>query len=140
MPRFPSREWVQEALKILEEDPERALASAGWEGDFGVVVDPEPGVLDTPFVLHITPEQKGPWRFDIYDDPDELDVIEPAYFAKASYVAWKGLLKGTADPVELLLRRKLTVRGDLAQVAERAKFKGMAERLLARLSTTFADD
>jgi len=140
MPRFPSREWVEAAIGILDEDPELKLAGEGWEGDFGFVVDAEPGALEIPFVVHVVPENGRLRRFALYDDPDELDVISPAYFARAKYSVWKGLLTGTADPIELLLRRKIVVRGDLQQVAERARFKGIGHRLRERLTTTFPDD
>ncbi len=140
MARFPSREWVQEALQLLESDPERALASAGWEGDFGVVMDAEPGLLDKPFAVHVTPTPSGPWKFEVLEDPDELEALEPAYFGRAKYSVWKGLILGTVDPVEALLFRKLTLRGDLQQVAERSRFKGLAQRVLERLRLSLASD
>ncbi len=136
MAPFPSREWVANALLVLHEDPDRALASAGWEGDLGLVMDAEPGLLAHPFVLHVIPEKDGPWRFELFEDPDDLDALNPAYFARAKVSVWKALLTGAADPVEVLLRRKLTFRGDLQQLAERARFKGLAQRVLDRLRAT----
>ncbi|MGQ0504727.1 MAG: SCP2 sterol-binding domain-containing protein [Myxococcaceae bacterium] len=140
MPQFPSRDWVEQVLKLLDQDPDRADAAEGWAGDFGVIVDAEPGLLDKSFVVHLEPEKGRLKRFTVLDDPDDLEELEPAYFARAKYSAWKGLLQGTTNPLQLLLRRELTVRGDLQQVAERARFKGMAERVLSQIQTTFAGD
>ena len=105
MARFPSKEWCEDAVRLLNDDPERSLAAQGWQGDIGVIVDAEPGKL-----------------------------------ARAPYTVWKQLLQGSLDPVEAVLRRRIAVKGDLQQVIERLRFKGIADRLLADLKTEFVDE
>ena len=105
MPVFPSKEWCEEAIALLNADPESARRGRGWNGDFGVVIEAEPGKLSEPFVVHVRARRTGSMtRFKVLRDPDELEEIEPAYLARAPYSVWKGLLLGTLDPVEAVLQ------------------------------------
>jgi putative sterol carrier protein len=140
MARFPSKEWCEEAVRLLNDDPERSLAAQGWQGDIGVIVDAEPGKLARAFVVHVVPRDARIEKLRVLDEPDDLDELEPAYLARAPYTVWKQLLQGSLDPVEAVLRRRIAVKGDLQQVIERLRFKGIADRLLADLKTEFVDE
>lgn len=140
MPIFPSKEWAEAAISLLNADVETAEAGMGWEGDFGVVIEAEPGKLARAFVAHIEPDGGRVRRFRVLADPDDLEEIEPAYVARAPYSVWKALLQGTLDPVEAVLRRRISVQGDVQPLIERARYKGIADRLLEKLETVFADE
>jgi putative sterol carrier protein len=140
MARFPSKEWCEEAVRLLNDDPERSLAAQGWQGDIGVIVDAEPGKLARAFVVHVVPRDARIEKLRVLEEPDDLDELEPAYLARAPYTVWKQLLQGSLDPVEAVLRRRIAVKGDLQQVIERLRFKGIADRLLADLKTEFVDE
>ncbi len=140
MPIFPSQEWCEAAIRIANSDPESALAGEGFVGDFGAVIEAEPGKLDQPFIALIETSNGRIGKLTVLDDPDDLDDIEPAYLARAPYSVWKSLLQGKLDPVEAVLRRRIAVQGDIQQLIERMKYKGIADRVLAQLGTTFADD
>ncbi len=140
MARFPSKEWCEEAVRLVNSDPESSLAAQGWQGEIGVIVDAEPGKLSRVFVVHLVPRGTRIEKLRVLDDPDDLDEIEPAYLARAPYSVWKQLLQGSLDPVEAVLRRRIAVKGDLQQVIERLLFKGIADRLLTHLKTEFVDE
>lgn len=140
MPVFPSREWAEAAIALLNADEETAEAGLGWEGDFGVVIEAEPGKLARAFVVHLEPQGGKVKGLRVLADPDDLEEIEPAYLARAPYSVWKALLQGTLDPVEAVLRRRISIQGDVQPLIERARHKGIAERLLAKLETVFADE
>jgi hypothetical protein len=140
MATFPSKEWCEEAVRLVNEDPERSLAARGWKGDIGVVVDAEPGRLARPFVVHVRTRDMRVEPPHVLEDPDDLDELEPAYLARAPYGVWKQLLQGSLDPVEAVLRRSIAVKGDLQQLIDRLRFKGLADRVLAGLQTEYADD
>jgi putative sterol carrier protein len=137
---FPSREWCEEAVRLVNQDPESALAGAGWDGDFGIVIEAEAGKLPKPFAIHVTPKNGRLEKLSVLRDPDELEEIEPAYLARAPYSIWKGLLLGTVDPVEAVLKRQIRMTGDLQPVMERVRYKGVADRALAQIQTTFVDE
>jgi putative sterol carrier protein len=140
MPVFPSREWCDEAVRLTNADPDCARAGAGWEGDFGLVVEAEPPHLRDAFAVHLEPEAGKIGRWRVLADVDELDEIEPAYLARAPLGVWKGLIRGTLDPVEAVLKRSIVFQGDLQPLLERMRYKGLAERVLSQIVTTFAGE
>ena len=140
MPKFPSKEWCEEAVRLTNSDPEAAAAGQGWKGDFGAIVDAEPGKLAKPFVVHIVPENGLIKKLRVLDDPDDLDEFEPAYVARAQYSVWKELLKGTLDPVDAVLKRRISMKGDLQPLIERMRYKGIADRVFSQLKTEFIDE
>jgi putative sterol carrier protein len=139
MPVFPTEAWCRAAIALAEADPEFAPACDGFAGDFAVVMLADAS-LPQPFCLHLRPEAGRAMNFRLLADPDEADALDAAYLARADYGTWKALLRGELDPVEALLRRKIQVRGDVQPLIERARFRGVIDRVLARLETTFVDE
>jgi putative sterol carrier protein len=140
MATFPSKEWCEEAVRLTNEDPESAHAAHGWQGDVGAIIDAEPGKLERAFVVYVVPRDGRIEKLKVLDEPDDLDELEPAYLARAPYSVWKQLLQGSLDPVEAVLRRRIAVKGDLQQLIERMRFKGIAERVFAQLKTEYVDE
>ena len=121
-------------------DAESAFAGKGWVGDFGAVIEAEGGRLSKPFAIHCRPVDGQITALRILEDPDELDEIEPRYLARGRYSIWKGIIQGSVDPVEALLRGWISVQGDIQQLAERMKYKGIARRVLEQVSTQYVDE
>lgn len=140
MPVFPSREWCEEAIRLINADPESVIAGEGWAGDVGAVIEAEPGKLARSFVAHCVPRDGRIEHFRVLDDPDDLEELSPAYKVRAPYSVWKGLLQGTLDPVEAVLRRQVAIQGNLQPIVERLRHRAIADRVFARLATTFADE
>jgi putative sterol carrier protein len=140
MPLFPSEEWCEAAIALVNADPERAVAAAGWNGDLGAVVESEAGKLDETFVAYVVPEGDRIGKFKVLPDPDDLEELEPAYVIRGPYSVWKALLQGTMDPVEAIVRRRIRVQGDVQPLIERARFRGIVDRMLRQLETHFADE
>jgi hypothetical protein len=140
MPVFPSRAWAEQAMALVNADPESVAAGRDWKGDFGIVIEAEPGRLATPFVAWIRPENGRIVELRVLVDPDDLDEFEPAYRIAAPFSVWKALLRGTLDPVQALARRRLRVDGDVQPILERMRYKDIASRTLAGIETRFADE
>ncbi len=140
MPVFPSREWCEEVVRLVNADPESVEAGEGWVGDFGVVVEREAGKLERSFTIHCVPRDGKIHNLRLLEDPDELEEIEPRYLARAPYSVWKALIQQSLDPIEALVRRRISVDGDVQQLIERMRYKGIAERVLAKLNTRFVDE
>ncbi len=140
MPVFPSRGWAEAAMALVNADPETLAAGRGWRGDFGIVIESEPGKLDQHFVAWIRPEEGRVAELRVLVDPDDLDEFEPAYRIRAPYSVWKGLLLGSEDPVEAIVKRRLRVEGDVQPILERMRYKDIAARVLSKLETRFADE
>jgi putative sterol carrier protein len=140
MPVFPSRGWAEAAMAMVNADPEIVAAGRGWSGDFGVVIEAEPGTLSEHFVAWVRPDAGRIAELRLLVDPDDLDEFEPAYRIRAPYSVWKGLLLGSVDPVEAILKRRLRVDGDVQPILERMRYKDIAIRVLSRLGTRFIDE
>jgi putative sterol carrier protein len=140
MPIFPSKEWCEAAIRVLNADPEVHEAGAGWEGDFGAIVEPEPNRFPRAFCVHVVPRNGRIEKFEVLADRDDLDEIEPAYLVRARYSVWKELIQGTADPLDAVMKRQIDVRGNLQPLLERLKYMGIAKRVLAGLETKFAEE
>ncbi|MGZ6134671.1 MAG: SCP2 sterol-binding domain-containing protein [Myxococcaceae bacterium] len=140
MPVFPSRGWAEAAMAMLNADPESVAAGRGWTGDFGLVIESEPGKLDEHFVAWVRPEDGRIAELRVLLDPDDLDELEPAYRIRAPYSVWKGLLRGSVDPVQAILQRRLRVDGDVQPILERMRYKDIGTRVLAQLDTRFIDE
>ena len=133
MPSFPSEEWCAAVVAAASADPQAEEAGAGFAGDVAVVVD---GPSFFAAWGRIAGGRVLEWR--VLRDAEEVEELAPAYLARASLATWRGLLEGKVDPVEAVLERKLRVKGDLAPLVERIRFKGVAGRVLARVETRFA--
>jgi len=140
MPVFPSRGWAEAAMAMVNADPESVAAGRGWTGDFGVVIEAEAGKLGEHFVVWVRPEAGRIAELRVLVDPDDLDEFEPAYRIRAPYSVWKGLLRGSEDPVEAILKRRLRVDGDVQPILERMRYKDIATRVLSNLETRFIDE
>ena len=123
--------WCARVVELFNSDPDFPLASEGWSGDIGVVVD-RPG---QSLVVHVGAPVGGklPAPTQVAS-ADELDAKDPAYWLRASEATWRDMMGGRKDPVEAVLRRELEVRGELQPVMERLRYKGLAYRVLARLT------
>lgn len=140
MPVFPSKEWCEEAIRLVNADPEASEAGAGWVGDFGAIVEAEAGKLAQPFCVHVTPRNGRIEKFHVVPDPDDFDEIEPAYLARAPYSVWKQMICGELDPMDALLKRRVALKGDAQPLLERVRYAGIGQRVLARMETKFVDE
>jgi len=140
VPVFPSRAWAEEAMALVNADPESVAAGRDWRGDFGIVIEAEPGRLAQPFVAWVHPEDGRIAELRVLVDPDDLDELEPAYRISAPFSVWKALLRGALDPVQALASRRLRVEGEVQPILERMRYKDIATRTLARIETRFADE
>ena len=60
-------------MALVNADPDSVAAGRGWTGDFGVVIESEPGKLDEDFVAWVRPEEGRVADLKILFDPDDLD-------------------------------------------------------------------
>ena len=127
-------------MAVVNADPEIVAAGRGWRGDFGLVIESEPGRLEEHFVAWVRPDEGRIAELRVLADPDDLDELEPAYRIRAPYSVWKGLLTGSMDPVQAILQRTLRVEGDVQPILERMRYKDIGARVLSRLQTRFIDE
>lgn len=126
---FPSEAWCRAAIRLLNQDPDAPEAAKGWSGDFGVVVDTPAGVV----AIHLGAPVGGQLPEPRFLTLDELEDLEPTYFARASQADWLALMQGGLDPIAAIVQKRLVARGDLQPVIARLQYRGLAERWLERI-------
>jgi putative sterol carrier protein len=132
MPQFPSKEWCEAIVAAIHADPDSAKAGKGFSASLTA------SITDVhPFGLYAKSSEGRVTEWRLLEDLDEADEIEADYDVRAGYATWKSLIQNRFDPVEAILQRKVQFRGDLQKVIERAQFKDLVWRVLAKVPTTF---
>jgi len=134
MPVFPSQEWCDALVAAIHADPESAKAGKGFVTDLAAVVLPE-GTLKEPFAVYAKLREGRVESLRVLEDLDEVDEIEPKYVGRAGYATWLRLIRNELDPIEAVLHKQIAVSGDLAPIIERAQFKELVRRVLAKVPT-----
>lgn len=126
MSAFPSEAWFRSAIETLNADPEVALATEGWSGDFGMVIDSD----TRTFGVYLGEPREGRFPSPELVSTATLAARNPRYFARASDATWVELIRGQLDPIAAIVQQRLSVRGELEPLVVRLKYRGVAERWL----------
>lgn len=135
MPVFMSEAWCRAVAEAAESDPQAEAAGVGWKGDVALVVEASEGTAGCAVWARPEGGRIAEWR--LLASIEEVDELRPTYVARATMKTWKGLYEGELDPVEAVLFRKLRIAGDLHQLIERLRYRGLVERVMASVETTF---
>lgn len=137
MPVFPSEEWFRSLEKISEGDPEYEKAGADWEGDLVSVIDAEPGKLNEAFIWYSKPHHgKLVESFRI----KSLEEKKPSFVLSGPYSVWKSIIKGEADSLQMLMKGKIRVKGDMQKLLRYSKFQQLGMKALSKVETKFIDE
>jgi putative sterol carrier protein len=127
---FPSEGWFRSAIEQLNADPDCRRATAGWVGDFGMVIEGQTRTI----ALYVGEPREGQFPAPEFVSLATLTARAPRYLATASDATWLAMIRGQLDPIAALVQKRLTARGDLEPVVARLKYRGMAERWLQAIS------
>ena len=133
---FPSFEWCLTVVAAIHGEPDSRKAGKGLVADFAAAVLPEPP-LEAPFIVYGKAVEGRVEGLKLLEDLDEIEEIEPAYVARAGYTTWRRIIESRLDPIEAILRKQIELSGDLQPIIERAQFKDLVWRVLAKVPTTF---
>ena len=109
MSKFPSREWVKDFEDKLNTDKRYAEIAKNWEGDVVLSIDPD-GSLTEKVVLYFDLWHGTCRQAKIIDDGTDLNA---AFSLSGSYDNYMRVVKGDLHPMQAMLTRKLSVRGDM---------------------------
>jgi putative sterol carrier protein len=138
MPRFPSEEWMQELVGLINRSEEYAVAAAEWEGDvaFRITAEPDKGVPEDIWVY-----------LDLWHGAcrgggviDAASAAAARYTITAPYSRWKDVLQEELDPIKGMMQGKLRVQGDLPTIVRQVRAATELVRLTGEVDTVFADE
>ena len=107
---FPSAEWMQTAREKLNTDAHYGHIARNWEGDLRFVLEPDGSLKETVWLYFDL--WHGKCRDAVIEE--QSSIINPAFILKAPYGNFVKILSGNLGPMQALMTRTLTVRGNLA--------------------------
>lgn len=138
MPTFPTDEWFQALVTLINASEEYRDAAAGWEGDiaFQILAEPDRGFPETV------------WGYlDLWHGAcrgggvvSDTQAARAAYTLTAPYTRWKDVVLGDLDPIKGMMQGKLRVRGDLPRIVREVRAASELVRLTGEVDTLFVDE
>ncbi|MDX1662999.1 MAG: SCP2 sterol-binding domain-containing protein [Candidatus Promineifilaceae bacterium] len=108
---FPSDEWVQELMAVVNASEEYAKAAENWEGDLFFVVERGAGLPEDHYLYMDL--WHGECRSAGEFSPGEKS---PEFEIRAPLATWRQVLEGKLDPIRGLTTRRLKLKGNLMKV------------------------
>ncbi|HEY44900.1 MAG TPA: hypothetical protein G4O11_13045 [Anaerolineae bacterium] len=112
---FPSEEYVQAVMNVLNNDQQYAEVAKNWEGDLLFVIEPDKGAesTDLPMTLYFN-LWHGKCREVRVIDPEVEEVPDVAFTLIAPQANYLRVLRGELDPMQAMITRRLKVEGSMA--------------------------
>jgi putative sterol carrier protein len=107
---FPSVDWLNELHEKINNDEHYGNIAKKWEGDMIVVVEPE-GNLKERMIFYLDLWHGKCRGVALLKDPAEKQA---AFVLSATYDNIKRIMTGKLDPMQAMLTRKLSVKGNMA--------------------------
>jgi len=157
---FPTKEWLEEYGKKLNQSKEYKEAGKGWgvgrNGDFIFQIENIPvdkvSVKDLPadlakqmkeYIINGTScsyiqlkdgECKGT---RVLKDPKE---VEAGFIMKGDYENWKKMIRGEIGAIRGLLTRKFKLEGSMAKVMQYTRAATIMTEISSSIQTEFVDE
>ena len=112
---FPSGEWLQVLVEVLNSDERYAEVAKKWEGDMTVVIEPEEGDerQDLPVAVYLD-LWHGKCRSAQFIDLKNEEMPNAAFTLRLRISNIEQLFKGQLDPIQAMMTRRLRVEGNMA--------------------------
>jgi len=112
---FPSNEWLQVLVDVLNSDERYAEVAKNWEGDMTVVIEPEDEDerQDLPVAVYID-LWHGKCRSARFIHMEKEEFPDAAFTLRARIDHIEQLFTGQLDPIQAMMTRRLRVHGNMA--------------------------
>ena len=115
--QFPSDEWVQQLMEVVNSSQAYKEAAAKWEGDLVFLIQPGAGLAQESYLY------LDLWHGDCRSAKQLQSASEEkaAFEISAPLVIWRDVLEGRLDPIRGITSRKLKLKGNLMKVLKAPK-------------------
>jgi putative sterol carrier protein len=110
---FPSEEWLQAFVSVLNTDTRYAEVASNWEGDFLFEILPDSGEK-SPLIVYYLDLWHGKCRKAFSVQPGEGEVPETKFTLTAPLGQFRKVLSGELDAMQGMLTRRLMLKGSMA--------------------------
>ena len=132
---FPSPEWIDKYMEILNKNNAYEDAAKTWEGDFVFQVDADGESIKEPLRFYL----------DLWHGKcREARMAEPGDKAEFIYAGplknWKLLFEGKIDPIKGIMSRKFKLTGDMGKIMRYTKAAAELVATANQVPTRYADE
>jgi putative sterol carrier protein len=111
---FPSSDWLEALIEVLNHDDRYAEVAKNWEGDIFVVIDPDDSIkIQTSPIAFYLDLWHGRCRGGNYFDPIPKETSEAKFVFQAKMANILKIFGGELDPMQAMLTRRLHVEGNM---------------------------
>lgn len=138
MPVFPSSDWLDAYVELINTSSTFAEAAKTFEADLSYVfeADPDHGHHDDVWAsAGVSGGVCRWWRYDV--GPEAGSRAE--FVLRAPYSLWKAVILGQVDPMEAMLDGDLAVTGHLPTLLRYVRAANELVNLAGSVSTNFAN-
>jgi putative sterol carrier protein len=114
---FPSEEWVQELMQVVNGSQTYKDAAQKWEGDLVFVIQPGPGLAEEEYLYLDLWHGECRSAKRLQTAGEEQAAFEIA----APLATWRDVLEGRLDPIRGITSRKLKLKGNLMKILKAPK-------------------
>ncbi len=133
MAEFPSQEWIEGFMEVLNENEAYEDAAKDWEGDFLFVCTPEGNLKEEArFYVDLW---HGKCREARMVEPGE--EVEVAFTYTGPYGNWIKLINKEIDPIRGLLTGKFKLKGSMMKVMRYTKAAKLLVATAGQVPTEF---
>ena len=137
MPQFPTAEWFDKMIEVLDSNEEYKRVGADWEGDMVLAIEAEGGLAESFYYYQKPHKGEMLENYAIKSLDEKPDV---AFILSGPYSVWKSIISGQGDAMQLMMQGKIRVKGNMQQLLRYAKFQQLGLNALKEVETTFIDD
>lgn len=112
---FPSAQWLDVLMDVLNTDERYAKVAKKWEGDIFVVIDPDDssGIHTKPVAYYLDLWHGTCRKGEYFGELQEIKQT-PTFIFRASMTNILKIFSGDLDPMQAMLTRRLNVDGNMA--------------------------
>ena len=107
---FPNQEWLDRFIEYLNSSDEYARVANSWEGDMIFDIQAE-GALESNVAIYLDLWHGKCRSGKVLKAEDELNA---SFILTAPFGNFVRVVKGDLDPMQAMLTRKLSVKGNMA--------------------------
>ena len=135
MMEFATDEWAKALMEKINESEAYAQAARTWEGDFYFIIEADEDFPEPVYMYADLWHGKCREAFAT-DDPG---IRDPVFRMSGSLANWRRVVERKLDPMQGLLTRQLSLKGDMVKVMRAVKAAQELVNCTTRVPTRFPD-
>lgn len=139
MALYPSSEWLDEYVKLINSSEDYKQAADTWEGDvtFCFEAEPDKGVPEDIYAwLDLWHGECRGAKYGVSKEEGEA----AKFVIRAPYSRWKEVIRKELDPIKGMMQGKLKLAGNLPTIVRYVKASNELVNLAGTVDTEFVDE